>query len=252
MLQLLGDSSGGHNIVGEAKSRPPYNPAPTVDAAWVEVYYQYRGEDGLLVGALIPLGRFAPTARVSLPENTTGLIRLSVFTVPYNAHGVPAVDDPLLGERLDIDPDRPAPTTTAAGLDEAVPTVTKAPTVAKAGAEMFLIFTPAPDAHGATVTDGEIRLRRAGTLEAVGQPWTIPSGPSHHVPQPAFDVEVSYRWRNQFRGGGSEGWSAWSPDAPGAGAGSASQPPPAGAANEDFIYDEFDSRAGIERTVLEQ
>jgi hypothetical protein len=249
-MDLVLKRSGGQNVVLRPQARAAWLPAATVDAHYVEVFYQELDEAGALVGSPIPHGRYDPRAEVSIPYNPAAAERdVLVYVMPHAADGTPGYSSLRDAPQFVVPFARE--TAAAGGIDEAAPGVTKAPTVAKAGAEEFLVFTPAPDAHGATVTDGEIRLRRAGTLALVST-WTIPSGPSHRIPQPAFDVEVSYRWRNQFRGGGSEGWSAWSPDSPGAGAGSAAQPPPAGEANADFIYDEFDSRAGIERTVLEQ
>lgn len=252
-MDLVLKKSGGQNVVLRPQARAPWQPPATVDPHQAEVFYQELDPGGALVGSPISVGRFAPTAEVSIPYNPVEASRtVRVYVMPYGPDGTPGYSSLRDAPQADVLFSRD--TAAAGGLDAQVPTVTKAPAVAKGGPEEFLVFTPAPDAHGATVTDGEIRLRRPGTLAAVGLPWPITNGPSHRIPQPAFDVKVSYRWRNQAEqdAGGGRGWSAWSPDADGAGAGSSAQPAPAAAANDDFTYDEFDSRKGIERAVIEQ
>jgi hypothetical protein len=103
--------------------------------------------------------------------------------------------------------------TAIGGVDVAVPTVTVAPVIKKADtAAEWVIYCNKPDAFGFSITDCEIRIRKASDSSAVR---TIPVSLSirTQVVQTSFDCIVDYRWRNKFRGGvpASDGWSAHSP-----------------------------------------
>lgn len=226
---------------------PRHLPAPSVAPASVRVYARtadQKPNDAMLVAEV------APGMPFELSDTPLAQRDLLFGAMSVSIYGTinPATKEDLIWHPLNYTPT----TATAAGFDPHVPVVTKAPTVAKAEtADEWVIFTPAPDAYGSTVTDGELRVRKADDLSPVVT-YAVAAAPSQRVAQTPFDAKVDYRWRNQSaeEAGDGRGWSAWSPAADAAGLGS-SPPPPASAVADTFVYDENDSRAGTTRGVLE-
>jgi hypothetical protein len=97
---------------------------------------------------------------------------------------------------------------TASALS-AVSQIGDAPAIYRDG-EYWVIFLQLPKARGKTATSVELKLENAD----IAPPFlhTIPLGrvTVHREPRQPFQVNVSYRWRNAYRGGGSDGWSPWS------------------------------------------
>src|SRR5205807_377462 len=80
--------------------------------------------------------------------------------------------------------------------------------------------------NGASISSVELQIAKASDLSVVyfDQPLGVVKTAS--VPMSSYDAKVRYRWRNDYRAGGSDGWSAWSPYADAPGTGSAPPPPP--------------------------
>jgi hypothetical protein len=223
-----------------------WQPDETVPAALIHVYRRERDEvptAGQIVGS------YVPGQRVPLDFNPTrdrnvlfGAVTISAENVPSVSRldDAPWVETPFERERVAV-----------AGLDEHVPTVTLAPTISRAVTEEWIVFTPAPDAYGATVTDGEVRVRKASDDSMVAT-YPVPVSPSHRIEQPAFDCHVDYRWRNQSSEdlGSGRGWSDWSAVANAAGSSNATQPDPSSSVVATFEYDVNDSRNGHETGVI--
>lgn len=240
-------------MVLRPQARAPWQPAATVDAHVVEVWYQEIDAGGALVGSPIFFNTFTPPAAVSIHFATlTAAKTLRVWAMPVAADGTrgypelrfaPSEDFPITGDSANV-----------LAADEHVPTVTLAPTITKAdGADDWIVLTRAPGDYGSTLTDGEIRVEKADDA-AVFEVWPVPVSPQHRIAQKPFACIVSYRWRNQSAedAGGGRGWSAWSPAAAAAEVGAAVPPQPVGVALATFVYDDNDSRAAVEREAIMQ
>lgn len=100
-------------------------------------------------------------------------------------------------------------------VDDGVPVVTVAPTVTKVDfADQWSIFYPNPDSKGFSLIDSEVQVRKASDDSVL---IIRPNGRTNNivVSQFPFDCKIRYRWRNQYRESGSDGWSSWSPDTTG-------------------------------------
>jgi hypothetical protein len=106
-------------------------------------------------------------------------------------------------------------------VDNGVPVVTVAPTIRLVDfQEQWSVYYPNPDSKGFSLVDSEVQVRRTSDLSVL---LTRPNGRTNNIviTQYAFDCKIRYRWRNQYRESGSDGWSSWSPDANAFGIGSA-------------------------------
>jgi hypothetical protein len=222
-----------------------------VDAHEVEMFLQELDAQGVPVGVAETLGRHAPDAKIVIRYTPVSPDRkVRVYAVAYSADGVADQQELRYATQATVLFNRP--TVSVSGIDEHVPTVTLAPTVTKTeGFDEWVVFTPAPDAYGATVTDGEVWVEKADDA-TVHETWPVAVAPTHRVPQKAFASKMRYRWRNQSAedAGDGRGWSAWSPYQTAAEIGAAVPPPPASDALTTFVYDAADSRAGIDRGVI--
>jgi hypothetical protein len=131
------------------------------------------------------------------------------------------------------------PTAPLSGADTAAPVVTAAPTV-RAGSGLWFVLCPYPDSQGADLTDLQIQIRKVSDSTDVYN-LTLGVTTMSQFPQTTYDCTARYRWRNSYRGGGSDGWSAWSPTQDANGSTNLTQPPAleGGAA---FDNDPHDSR----------
>lgn len=249
-MDIVAMPSGGPNVVGWPYALPPWRPAPTAPAASVDLYWRRLTTEGVPVGAWQLYGNFPVGTLVDVPFNPVQDYHVEFSQITRSADGTPSETDPELGVRMTTLFDRGR--AQVAGIDEHVPTVTLAPAVAKAeGTDEWVVFTPAPDAHGATVTDGTVRVQKADDAAAFID-YPVPASPSHRIRQEGYACTIKYRWRNQSSedAGNGRGVSAWSPAAPAAEAGAAAPPPPASEVVQTFDYDPADSRAGIERGIV--
>jgi len=116
-MDAIAEASTGLNIIAEPKALPPYYPAPTVDPAGAEVFWQQLDANNNPVGVPVSLGTFAPGATGAFPfnPNTDGRIRL--YSVSHNAAGVPSVREISHGVQADLSFNRvtEAPTVTLIG-----------------------------------------------------------------------------------------------------------------------------------------
>lgn len=109
-------------------------------------------------------------------------------------------------------------------IDMAVPTVTQAPSVTLLdGTHAWVVYTPLPDAHWSSPQSLEIRVRTTSNVLVRNVPGNI--GGVNTIGQTIADANIDYRWRNQYRGNGSDGWSQYSPITVAAGSGNGVQPP---------------------------
>jgi hypothetical protein len=223
-MDIIAEPSRGLNIVAESKALAPYFPAATVDAAFVEVFWQEVDEEtDALIGVPNTLGRMPRGAAGSFQYTPVANKKVRLFALPYNAFGVPAVDELEDATTHDIDFSTEA---TAPGLDSVdahVPLVTVAPTVTKAeNTDDWVIFYPKPDDYGYSLVASEVQVRRDSDDVVISTP---PNGVSNRIQlaQAAFDCKVRYRWQNNSMedAGDGRGWSDWSPDTAAPGLGSA-------------------------------
>lgn len=238
-------------MVLRPQARAPWQPAATVDAHQVGVWYQELGAVGLLVGSPISLGRFASVGEISIPYNpATNSRSVRVYLMPYGPDGTAGYSSLRDAQQFTVFVTRDGAIVLAS--DEHVPTVTLAPTVAKAdGADEWVVLIPDPDAHGATLTGCEIKVEKADDAD-VFSVWPFHAGPQHRIRQEPYPSVISYRLRNQSSedAGNGRGWSDWSPAAAAAEVGAAAPPTPVATALQTFIYDTNDSRAAVVSEVI--
>jgi hypothetical protein len=250
-MDLILRPSGGRNIVLRPQARATWYPTATVDAHEVEVFWQELDADGMALGAPLSLGLHAPDARVTISYNPVSPDRkVRVYARAFSASGVPDVAELRDATQATVLFERT--TVAVGGIDEHVPTVTLAPTIAKAeGTTDWIVITPAPSVFAATVKYGEIRVEKASDA-SVFEVWGLSVSKQERIPQKAFPCKISYRWWNQSGedAGNGEGWSDWSPQADAPEEGNDSSLPAAGAAVTDVDFDPGGSMAGIERGVI--
>lgn len=246
-MDLIAKDSGGHNLVAREQAEPHWYPAATAPAARVQVWKRNADQPP---SAAVYVGTFEPGARVEIDFNPAFDRNVLLGTISLSADGTPSVtrlEDAVWAELIFERTSAPV-----GGIDAHVPTVTAAPTVAKAEAvDEWVVFTPAPDAYGATLTDGEIKVEKVDDASAY-EVLPVPVSPHHRLAQKPYPCVISYRWRNQSSedAGNGRGWSDWSPGAGGAEIGAPVPPPPVGGVLSTFTYDPNDSRAGIEVGVI--
>lgn len=100
-----------------------------------------------------------------------------------------------------------------------VPDIGSAPVVYDQD-RFWAIFVELPADAGLTAYNCEVKLENAGL--SYSKTFTIGSGTYLLMPKTAFDVEVSYRWRN-FHRGATDGWSNYSSTSTAYGTSSATQ-----------------------------
>lgn len=249
-MDIVGMPSGGPNIVGWPYALAPWRPEPSAPAASFDLYWRRLTTAGVPVGAWQLYGNFPVGALVDVPFNPVQDYHVEFSVISRSADGTPSELDPELGVRTTTLFNRQR--AQVAGLDEHVPTVTLAPSVAQAeGTNEWIVFTPAPGNHAATLTDGEIWVEKSDD-PAVHETWPITDSPWHRIPQKPYPCKLRYRWRNQSTedAGSGRGVSAWSPYANAAEAGAAVPPPSPSEVLSTFSYDANDSRAGIQKGIV--
>lgn len=103
-MDLISEPSRGANLIAQSMALPPALPAPTAQAAAVEVYYQEKdAETSALLGAPVPVGRFSPGASGSFPHNPDTDKPVALFAVSLNASGVGHVQELRDAEQADVD-----------------------------------------------------------------------------------------------------------------------------------------------------
>lgn len=242
------DQPGGVSLVLADDSTPAFYPAHSTAAAWVRLWARDSGKG---VDSAFILAEGKPGGEFSIPYAALQNRDLLVASITHSSNGTPSVSDLNHAEWLPLSV--LVGTANAAGFDAHVPTVTAAPTVAKPVPTVneWEVFTPAPDAYGSTVTDGQIRVKKSSDNSLVA---TYPVGvnPSSRVPQTTFDAKIDYRWRNQSEedAGAGRGWSNWSAAATANGSDNATQPPSSTSVASSFNYDPHDSRSGSSVGVI--
>jgi hypothetical protein len=245
-MDLILKPSGGQNIVLRSQALLRYYPPATTHPVSVELFWRKVGQKP---GEALLVGKFSPGADIKIPYNPLTDGNIIFLTRSWSASGVPDVSslDDAVSATLLVNPTL----VSVSGIDEHVPMVTLAPTIAKAGgSDTWVVLTPAPDAFGATITDGEVRIEKAADA-TVFEIQPISDSPTHNIDQKPYASKISYRWRNQSTEdlGDGRGWSTWSPQANAAEIGAAIPPPSVSDAISTFTYDTHDSRAAIEREV---
>lgn len=248
IIAYFTDQRGGVAAVLRDSNVAPYYPPATVGAARVEVWVRSKGKG---VDTAIMIGVFKPGADLDFGVDSASARDLLVAAIPVSAGGTPGVSDlnHAVWHELNYEPS----TGTAAGFDENVPEVSEAPTIAKADtADEWIVFTPAPDAYGATLTGCDIHVEKASDASVFDLWQMLPVGSSHRIDQKAYACRIRYRWRNQSPedAGQGRGVSAWSPYANAAEIGSGSPDPSPSAVLPAFDPDPHDARAGIQTDVL--
>ena len=250
-MNIVARRSGGQNVIGRPQARPNWYRPAGAPAARAQVWKRNADQ---APSAAVLVGVFELGKEYSFDFNPVADRNVLLGVNPLAADGTPSFSRPedFVWAELVVSRDHAA----AAGLDDDVPTVTLAPTVAKSDvSDVLIVLTPAPDAYGATLTDCEIRVEKADDA-TVFTVWPEAPGPTHRIDQTAYPAKVSYRYRNQADEDGPDGgrgWSAWSPKTDAAEIGAAVPPPPAsgaGGALETFEPDPEDSRAGIRREIV--
>jgi hypothetical protein len=248
LMDLVCKRSGGKNVVGRPQGRPAWYPTATAPVAQVEVYWKYDDE-APAAARLIDV--FGQGQLGSLHYNPTTDKNIQLATISISPSGTRSVRD--LADAVWVTVLFARTATAVAGLDAHVPTVTIAPSVATAPGtlDQWLVFTPAPDANGATLTNGEIRVEKADDA-TVYEVWGIPVVAQWQIPKKAYACNIKYRWRNQSSedSGNGRGWSSWSPNQSGAQSGSATPDPPASTVMPTFVFDPHDSLNGLSRGVI--
>jgi hypothetical protein len=252
----LEDQQGGIAVVLRDANVAPYYPPAAVGAARVEVWVRSKGKG---VDAAVKIGDFRPGSEVDFGVDSVGARDLLVATVSVSSGGTPSISDLNHAEwhELNYEP----LTGTAAGFDEHVPTVTEAPTIAKAdNSNDWIVFTPAPDDNGATLTGCDIHVEKASDATVFDLWQMLPVGSSHRIDQKAYPCKIKYRWRNQSSedagngpgivAGDGRGISAWSPQSNAAEIGAGAPDPAPSAILPTFDPDPHDARAGIQTDVL--
>jgi hypothetical protein len=93
-MDLISEPARGANLIAQSMALPSSLPAPTVQAAAVEVYWQEKdAETGALLGTPNPLGRFSPGAAGSFAHNPDSDKPVVLFAVSYNSSGVAHVQE---------------------------------------------------------------------------------------------------------------------------------------------------------------
>lgn len=247
-MDIVSRRSGGQNIVSRPQARPNWYRGATAPAARAQVWKRNADQPP---AAAVMVGVFELGQEYKLDYNPATDRNVVLGLNPLSADGTPCFTRPEDFVWAELPVERA--TVPVAGLDEHVPTVTLPPTIAKEdGADRWVVLTPAPDAYGATLTDGEIWVEKADDPAVYWGNIPIGTNALHIVGQENYPAKVRYRWRNQSSedAGNGRGWSDWSPYADAAGAGDADQPPPVGDALTSFTFDANDSRAGIEKGVI--
>lgn len=246
-MTLRDQEGGGAVLLLRDSSMPSYFPEPTTGAARVELWARDANK-GIDTAFKVAEGK--PGGGFSIPTAVLTNRDLLFTTISFSASGVPSSDlARATWQTLSVT----ANAGTAAGLDGHVPTVTEAPVVAKAvTADEWVVFTPMPDAYGATLTGCDIHVEKASD-SSVFEVWEmLPVGASHRIEQKAYASKIRYRWRNQSAedAGNGRGVSAWSPFANAAEIGAGTPNPAPGTVLSTFDPDPADSRAGIETGVI--
>lgn len=90
-------------------------------------------------------------------------------------------------------------------LDTDVPTIGAAPTVLSFDKDTWMILCEFPAAHGLNANNLEITIESASPV--FSRVFAIGRATWFLYPKTAFAVDISYRWRNSYSDGGSDGWS---------------------------------------------
>lgn len=225
----------------------PYYPPATVGAAWVEVWVRNKDRG---VDAAVKVGVFKPGSDVDFNVGALGSRDLLVTAIPFSAAGVPSVSDLNHADwhELNFTPSA----ATAAGFDEHVPEVSEAPTVTKSdNADEWIVFTPAPDAYGATLTGCDVYVEKASDA-TVFEVWPMGVAYNHRIDQKTYACRIRYRWHSQSPedAGDGRGVSAWSPYSNAAEIGAGSPDPSPSTILPSFDPDPHDARAGVQTDVL--
>jgi hypothetical protein len=162
--------------------------------------------------------------------------------------------NPTLLDDLSWQPLNYTPTTaTVAGFDAHVPTVTTAPTIAKAeNSDEWIVFTPAPDDNGSTLTGCDLHVQKAADATVFDEWMLLAVSSSHRIDQKTYPSKIKYRWRNQSTedAGNGRGVSAWSPLANAAELGAGTPDPSPSTVLPTYDPDPDDSRAGSGHGVI--
>lgn len=250
-MQIILKQSNGHNIVLRPQSRPRRYQEPTAQAASVELL-MHRKDQPASTATLV--GVFAPGQKqIPVPFNPVTDKTLIFRTVSISASGVRSVSNLEDAPARDLDFQRAS--TSVAGIDAHVPTVTLPPSVAATGEglQLWIVVTPAPDADGATLMHGEVRVEKADNT-TVFTDWGVAVAKQHLILQPPYDCKISYRWQNQSEedAGDGRGWSAWSPQVDAPGSSASVQPASAADVLPTVTFDAHDSLKGIGKEVIAQ
>jgi hypothetical protein len=247
-MTLRDQGSGGAVLLLRDASTPYYYPAPSVGAARVVLYARDKGK-GVDTAFIVAEGK--PGGEFSIPYAALTGRTLLFATVTYSATGTPSVSNLEHADWQELDV--AANTGTAAGFDEHVPTVTTAPTITKAeNSSEWIVFTPAPDDNGSTLTGCDIHVEKSSDATVFDDWLMLPASSSHRIDQKTFACRIKYRWRNQSTedAGTGRGISAWSPTATAAEIGAAIPNPSPSSILTTFDPDPNDARAGRETGVL--
>jgi hypothetical protein len=124
--------------------------------------------------------------------------------------------------------------------DQDVPQIGAVPVILSAGTEQLSVFVFYPVNNATQLTNVQIRARRTSDHSQVWSDVTLGVVTNQVIEKASFDCDVDYRWRNNYRGSGSDGWSAWSGTSSAPGTGSA--PPPTPGSSGPIDNDPNDSR----------
>jgi hypothetical protein len=208
-MDLIAKDSGGHNVVAREGAAPHWYPPEAAPAVVVDVWRKNIDQP---YEEATHVGSFPPGASVEFDFTPLADRNLQLAAISRSAHGTPSVSrlsDAVWATLLFDRGDGGQPASDS--VDDAVPVVTQAPTVTKSdSSDDWAVFMPDADAKGYSVYAGEVEVQRASNNVLLR---TIPFRTEVviYVPCWAFDCKLRYRRRNQYRLGGSDGWSAWSP-----------------------------------------
>lgn len=105
--------------------------------------------------------------------------------------------------------------------DASAPLLGAAPSITKFDASSIWNITwPYPIRNGVDITNVRIQIRKASDTSVIWNDLMLGVMTSKSFPQSSYDCKVRYAWRNNFRGGGSDGWSDWSLESDAFGTGS--------------------------------